>query len=137
MKLCRVKVSETVPRFLYRSGLAEVTGEALSIVRLILSSIWHMGRDKDQANDGWIRPGFGNYGSAIAVTDKNARSLLLSEDALGRGHIVFEGRLRFLNDTDVVAILDENIVNAFPARTIRPRTVNQNNIPNASRFVLG
>src|SRR5438132_11141332 len=47
MKLRGVEVSETVSRLLYRSRLAEVTGEALSVVRLILSRIWHVGRDVD------------------------------------------------------------------------------------------
>ena len=45
MKLCGVKVSETVSRLLYRSRLAEVTWETLSVVNLILSSIWHVGSD--------------------------------------------------------------------------------------------
>jgi len=76
MKLRGVKVSETVSRLLYRSRLAEVTGETPSVVRLILSCIWHVGRDIHQTGDRWIRPRFGNYRSPIAVTDKNARSIL-------------------------------------------------------------
>ena len=40
------------------------------------------------------------------------------------------------NDADVIAILNMNVVNALPARTICPGTVNQNNIPNAMLFVL-
>ena len=133
MKLRGVKVSETVRRLLYRIRLAEVTWEALSVVSLILSSIWHVGRDVHQTGNRWIRPRFGNYGSPIAVSDKNARSILLSKDALRGGHIIFKGRLRLLDDADVVAILDKNVVNTFPARTICPGTVNQNNIPNAMR----
>jgi hypothetical protein len=31
-----------------------------------------------------------------------------------------------LNDADVVAVLSQDVVNAFPARTIRPRTVDKN-----------
>ena len=131
MKLRGVEVSETVCRLLYRSRLAEVTWEALSVVSLILSSIWHVGRDVDQAGNRWIRPRFSNYGSPIAVSDKNARSILLSKDALRSGDIFLEGRLRLLNDADVEAILDKNVVNALPAGTICPGTVNQNNIPNA------
>src|SRR5205085_6476397 len=116
---------------LYRSRLAQATWESLSVVRFILSSIWHVGRDIDQTGNRRMRPGFSNYGSAVAVSDKDARSILLSEDALRGGDIVFKGRLRFLDDADVVAILDKNIVNAFPAGTICPGPVNQNNIPNA------
>ena len=47
MKLRGVEVSETVCRFLYRSRLAEVTRESLSVVSLVLSSVWHVGRDVD------------------------------------------------------------------------------------------
>jgi hypothetical protein len=88
-----------------RSRFAEVTWEALSVVSLILSGIWHMGRDIHQSGNRWIRPGFSNYASPITVTDKNARSILLSEDSLRDSHIVFKGRLRLLDDADVVAIL--------------------------------
>ena len=70
------------------------------------------------------------------MSDKNARSILLSKDALRRSHIFFEGSLRLLNDADVETILDKNVVNALPARTICPGTMNQNNIPNAMLFVL-
>src|SRR5437868_4277523 len=136
MKLRRVEISETVCRFLYRSRLAQVTWETFSIVSLILSSVWHVGRDVDQSDNRWIRPGFSNYSSAITMSDKNAWSILLSEDALCGGHIFFKGRLRLLDNADVVAVLNQNIVNALPARTICPSTVNQNNIPNARRFGL-
>src|SRR5437868_4571368 len=47
MKLRGVEVSETVCRFLYRSRLAEVTRESLSVVSLVLSSVRHVGRDVD------------------------------------------------------------------------------------------
>src|ERR1022692_583419 len=87
MKLRRVKVSETVRCLLYRGRLAEVTREALSVVSLILSRIRHVGCDVHQTGNRWIRPRFGNYGSPIAVRDKNARSILLSKDALRRGDI--------------------------------------------------
>ncbi len=68
MKPCGVEVRETVSSLLYRTRLAEVTWEALSVVSLILSSIWHVGRDVHQTGDRWIRPGFGNYGASVAVS---------------------------------------------------------------------
>ena len=68
--------------------------------------------------------------------DQNALSILLSKDAFRSGDIVFKGCLRFLHDADVVAILDQNVVNAFPAGTICPRAVNENNIANPTLFVL-
>src|SRR6266446_975844 len=55
-----------------------------------------------------IHPGFSNYGSPIAVSDKNAWPIWLSEDALRGSHIFFKGRLRPLDNADVVAILDQN-----------------------------
>jgi hypothetical protein len=70
------------------------------------------------------------------MSDQNALAILLSNDALRSGDIIFEGSLRLLDDADVVAILDQNVVNAFPAGTICPGSVNQNNIPNAMLFVL-
>ena len=76
MKLRGVEVSEAVCRLLYRTRLAEVTWEALSVVSLVLSSIWHVGRDVHQSDNRWIRPRFRNYGSPVAVSDKNARSIL-------------------------------------------------------------
>jgi hypothetical protein len=58
------------------------------------------------------------------MSDENAWSILLSKDALCGRDIFFKGRLRLLHDADVVAILDQNVVNAFPARTICPGAVN-------------
>jgi hypothetical protein len=70
------------------------------------------------------------------VTDKNARCILHSKNSLRGSNVVVEGGFRFLDDADVVAILDQDVVNALSARTIRPGTVNQNNIPNATTLVL-
>src|SRR5207249_1368804 len=136
MKLRRVEISETVRRLLYRSRFAEVAGKALSNVGLIFSRIWHMGRDIDQSGNRWIRSRFGDYGAAITVGHQNARSILQSEDALRRRHIFLKGCLRLLDDTYLVTILDQNVVNAFPTRTICPGTVNEDNIPHATCFAL-
>jgi hypothetical protein len=62
------------------------------------------------------------------VRDQNARSTLLSKDALRGGHIFFKGRLRLLDDAYVIATLDKNVENAFPARTICPSAMNQNDV---------
>jgi hypothetical protein len=40
----------------------------------------------------------------------------------------FEGRLWFLDYADVIAILDKNVVNTFPAGTICPRAIEQDDI---------
>jgi hypothetical protein len=70
------------------------------------------------------------------VRDKDARSVLQCEDTLHGTYIVLEGRLWLLDDADVEAIFDKNVVNALPARTICPGAVNQNDIPNAMLLVL-
>src|SRR5207253_5426123 len=114
----------------------EVTWKSLSIVSLVLSSIWHKGCDVDQTRNRWIRSRFGNDGAAITVSYKNAWSILQSEDALRRRHIFFERCLRLLDDTYLVTILDQNVVNAFPTRTIRPGTVNEDNIPHSTFLAL-
>src|SRR5882672_9095639 len=136
MKLRGVKVGETLCRLLYRTRLAEVAWEALSVVRLVLASVWHVSRDVHQTGNRWVRACFANYGSSVAMSDKNARPILLSKHALGGSHIFFKGCFRLLDDADAVAVLDKNVVDAFPARTIRPGTVDQHNIPNAILFVL-
>jgi hypothetical protein len=52
------------------------------------------------------------------------------------GDVLLEGGLRLLNNADVVAIFDKNVVDAFPARAFCPGTVNENNIPNAMIVVV-
>src|SRR5262245_39240931 len=120
MKLRGVDVSETVRRLLYRIRLAKITRKALCVISLSLSSIWHVGRDVDQSGNRRMGPRFSNDGSPITMSDKNARSILLIKDALRGDDVFSKGCLRFLDDADVVAILDKNVVNALPARTIRP-----------------
>src|SRR6266545_2638691 len=73
--------------------------------------------------------------SPITVSYENAWSILLRKDALRSCDIFLERRQRLLHDTDVIPMFDKNVVDAFPARTICPGTVNQNNIPNATLFV--
>src|ERR1700732_1237869 len=80
MKLRGIQVSEAVCRLLYRTRLAEVAREALPIVRLALSSVWHVGCDVHQSDNRWIHPSFRNYGSPITVSDKKLYS---ERDALG------------------------------------------------------
>jgi hypothetical protein len=72
----------------------------------------------------------------IAMPDKNAGSILSSKDTLGGGHVVCKRSFRLLDDADVVSVLGENVVNTFPARTVSPGTVDQNDIPNAMLLVL-
>ena len=136
MKLRGIEVSETVCSLLDRARFAEVAREAFSVVRLILARIGHVGRDVNQPGDRRIRPGFRDYSAPIAMADQNALSILLSQGALSGSHIFFKGCLRLLDDADVVTILCQNVVNAFPTRSICPRAVDQNDVTNAMLFVL-
>ncbi len=58
------------------------------------------------------------------------------EARFGGGDIFLKGRFWFLNDADFVVVLNEDVVYAFPARTIGPGTVNQNDILHAMFDVL-
>src|SRR5580700_9982452 len=136
MKLSRIDIRETVRSFLYGARFGEVARETLSVVSLILSSIWHVRRDVHQSDNSSICASFRNYGSAVAVSDKNARSILQGKHTLRRSHIILERRLRLLNEADVVAILYKNFVNAFPPRSICPGSVHQNNIPDTTVFLV-
>src|SRR3984957_20994640 len=104
MKLRRVDIGETVRGFLYGARLGEAAREALSVVRLVLSSVWHVRRDVHQSDNSWIRASFRNYGSAVAASDKNARSILQGEHTLRRSQIILERRLRLLDEADDVAV---------------------------------
>src|SRR4051812_17992229 len=108
MKLRRVEVGESVARLLDRSRLTQVAWETLAIVGLILADIGHMGGDIHESDNRWIRPGFRDDGSAVAMTDEQARSVLLSEDAFRCRHVVLKGGLRLLHDTYLVTIFGEN-----------------------------
>src|ERR1700730_4876161 len=52
VKLRWIEVRETVGGLLYRTRLAEITWEALSVISFVLSSIGHVGRDVHQTSDG-------------------------------------------------------------------------------------
>jgi hypothetical protein len=84
-----------------------------------------VGGDVRQPDDGWIISRFGDYGSTVAVGHKNAGAILQSEDAFGGSAIVFKGRFGFLNNAYLETVLDKDVVNAFPARTICPRAISK------------
>src|ERR1043166_5220261 len=87
MKLRGVEVGETISRLLYRSRLAQVARESLSVFSLALAGIRHVRRDIDQTDNRWMRPRFSDDRSSITVGDKNARSILLSKNALRGGDV--------------------------------------------------
>jgi hypothetical protein len=58
-----IEVRETICRLLYRNRFAEVTREALSVVRFVLSSVWHVRCNVYQSGNRWIRARFRDYGS--------------------------------------------------------------------------
>jgi hypothetical protein len=68
-----------------------------------------------QGGNGWVRARFRNHGSAIAVSDEDARSVLECKHAPRCRHILLKGGLWLLNDADIEAILDENVLDVLPA----------------------
>src|ERR1700722_16045022 len=107
MELGRIEVREAICCLLDRTRLAEITREALAIVGFVLSSVWHVRRYINQSGNRWTRARFCNYGSPIAVRDKNARSILQCEDTLDGRHIILKRRLWFLDHSDFEAIPDK------------------------------
>jgi hypothetical protein len=107
----------------------------LADIRFVLCTIWYVRCNIHQSGNRWIRARFGNHGSPIAVSDKNALPILQGKNAFRCRHVILEGRLGLLDDADVEAIFDKNVVNAPPAGTVRPGPVNQHNIANA--LILG
>jgi hypothetical protein len=92
--------------------------------------------DLHQSGNRWIRARFRNNGSAIAVCDKDARSVLQCENTPHCGHIILEGRLRLLDDADVEAVSDKVVVDAPPARTVRPGTMDEDYVFHAGLLSL-
>src|SRR5262249_12970988 len=66
--------------------------------------------------------------TAITVSDENTASRLHSDNSPRGGYIRLERCLRLLHDADGVAVLAEDVVDAFPARAICPRAVNEHHV---------
>jgi len=136
MKLCGVEIGETVCGLLDHCRFAQVAGDALSVVGFILSGVRHVRCDVDEGGDGRVGAGFGDDGATVAVADEDGGAVLQVDDAFGGGYIFFEGRFGFLDDGDVIAVFDEDVVDAAPAGAIGPGAVNENYISDAVGFGL-
>ena len=96
MKLRRVDICETVGRFLYGALIWRGRSESAFPSTDSFAGIRHVSRDIHQARNRWIRARFRNHGSPIAMTDKDARSVLECEDTLHGSYIVLERSPRLL-----------------------------------------
>src|SRR5437899_1867165 len=114
MELRGIQVSETVGRFLDHGGLAEIAWESLSVLSLALSRVRHVGRDVYQADNNRVGSCLCDYGAAVAVSNQDAGSILKSKNPLRGGHVVFKRSLRLLDDADVIAVFDKDVVNSLP-----------------------
>lgn len=110
---------ETVRSLLNGFRLAGGAGKEFSVGGLRLTSIGLVRRDIDESRDMRIDSGLGDDRAAVAMRDQNARTLLEIDDALRGGDILLQRGQRFLNDTDVVPILGQDLVDRFPARRSR------------------
>ena len=90
MKLRGVEKSKPICSRDHRGRLAEITWEALSVLRLTLSRIRHVSSNVHQSDNGWISSRFRNNGSPIAMCDKDGRSVLQCEDTLHGGDVILE-----------------------------------------------
>jgi hypothetical protein len=60
------------------------------------------------------------------VAYENYRSLLRSNNAPSDGNIVFQRHRLILDNTDAIAILLEDVVDALPAGAVHEATVDEN-----------
>ena len=61
------------------------------------------------------------------MSHQNDWALLLGDDAPGYGHIIGERGGRILHNADPIAVLLQDPIDAFPARTIDESAVHENN----------
>ena len=73
--------------------------------------------------------GLGDYRSAVGVADENHWATLRSNNALRRGDIVGQRYRRILNDAHRVAVLRQDLIDAFPTRAVHEATVDENDVP--------
>jgi hypothetical protein len=128
MELCRVDIGETVRRLLYCGRVGQVAWKTLSVFRLFLSGIRHMSGNIDQADNGRVVSRFGDYRTSVAVSNKDAGSFLPGKHAFGGRHVIFKGCFGFLNNAYVETMLNKDVINALPARTIGPCAMHQYDI---------
>src|SRR5258708_529357 len=111
----------------FRGGFCGV-GHLLAVVRCGFACIERVSRNVDKGGDRGIVPRHGDDGASVTVPDQYARTVLTSEDTLGRGHIVRKRSQRLLNDAHVISVSDQNIVHRLPARSIDKGAMNQHDV---------
>jgi hypothetical protein len=57
--------------------------------------------------------GFGDDRSAVAVPDKDGRTILATEDAGDGANIICQPSERWLRSSDIVAVIGKNFINTF------------------------
>src|ERR1700686_1298359 len=72
--------------------------------------------------------GFSDYRSPVGMANENCRSVLHCKSSLGNCYVVLQRYRRILDDADVIAVLLQDFVNAFPACAVNKTTVNQNDV---------
>jgi hypothetical protein len=70
------------------------------------------------------------------VTNKDRRAILRGKDTLGSLYVVCERERWVLDDADVVTLLLEDLVDAFPAGAIHKTTVHQNDILHCRHLLI-
>ena len=70
----------------------------------------------------------GDDSPAVAVANQDARAWLAIKDTLGRGDILLQRGQRLLDNGDAVSVLDQNVVDRFPARAIGEGAVHHHDV---------
>ena len=90
-----------------------------------LALIRGKGRNVDEPFDLRVRAGFGDDDTAVGMTDQHDRPLRLRDRELRGGHIVSQRRCRILHDADVVTVLLQKVVDAFPTCAVDKAAVHE------------
>ncbi len=95
-----------------------------------LTLIGGKGRDVDEALDLGVVAGIGDDDTAVGVADQDDRAVLSGNGALGDGNVVFQRDGRVLHDRHLIAVLGEDVVDAFPAGAVDETAVDQQDVFN-------
>lgn len=93
--------------------------------------------DVDQPRDLRIGARFGDDDATIGMTDQNDIAVGGGDGALGDGNVVGQGGGRVLDDADLVAVPLQDLVDAFPSRTVDETAVDEDDRLDRDGLSLG
>src|ERR1700722_10127907 len=118
---------KTKPSGVLTKGFEEL-GELLAVGALSFTFLRRVRRDVNQGDDMGVSASLCDHGPAVAVPNQDARARLAIKDTLGRGDILRQRSQWLLYKCDVVPVLHQNVVHAFPARAVDKGTMHQHDV---------